>query len=105
MFELTAQQCEQLKLIQVGDFVAIVARSGRVYVETITRIADDKIVVARGEYYIRNGRKWGEAGCADMLRGPATKEDFARMQTQSAANKQKRAEQKRTDRVRPAARP
>ena len=94
MFEITLKQREELKLIKVGDRVAIVARSGRVYVETVTRIADDKIVVARGEYYIRNARKSGEVGCADTLRGLATEEDFVKMRTQSEANKQKRAEQK-----------
>jgi hypothetical protein len=61
----------------------------------LLRVADDKIVVARGEYHIRNARKSGDAGCADMLRGLATEEDFLTMRTQSAVNTRKRTEQKR----------
>jgi hypothetical protein len=95
VLDLTVKASEKLKLINAGDRVAIVARSGRIYVETVTRVADDKIVVARGEYYIRNARKCGDAGCADMLRGLATEGDFLTMRTQSAANTRKRTEQKR----------
>ena len=52
MFDLTLEQREQLKLVKVGDRVAIVARSGRVYVGTVASVIDDRIIVPRGDYHI-----------------------------------------------------
>jgi hypothetical protein len=37
VLDLTVKASEKLKLINAGDRVAIVARSGRIYVETVTK--------------------------------------------------------------------
>jgi hypothetical protein len=94
VFDVTQKQREQLELIRVGDRVAITARTGRVYVETVASVMDDRIIVPRGEYHIHNGRSC-DPFCGDMLRGLATEDDLLKTRAQATAAKQKRDVQKR----------